>query len=126
MAPPTEEPLSNSATAQPRSAFGNHSETVLAAPGQLAASPQPSRNRKNMKLLSPVAAEVSAAAKEYQPTETNRPRRVPDQSKSLPATVCISAYATRKEITISAHSELFHENSVFKCGARTLMVCRSI
>ena len=42
--------------------FGNHSETVLVAPGQLAASPVPSRNRKNMRLLRPTARDVSGGS----------------------------------------------------------------
>src|SRR5205823_9726404 len=88
---------SNNATAHPRSDFGNHSETVLVAPGQFAASPEPSRNRNNMKLLSPTASDVMAAATEYQLTASSRPRRVPNQSSTRPATVCISVYATRSE-----------------------------
>src|ERR1035437_6688982 len=100
MAPPTEDPLSNKATAQPRSDLGNHSETVLIAPGQFAASPEPSSNRKSMKLFSPTAAEVAAAASEYQLTVSKRPRRVPNQSNIRPATVCIKAKAPRKAMTI--------------------------
>src|SRR5579862_6115532 len=126
MALPTEEPLSYKATARPRSDLGNHSETVLAAPGQLAASPVPRRNRKNMKLLSPAAAEVMAAASEYQLTVSSSPRRVPSQSSRRPATVCITVYATRKAITTRAQSELFQENSSLRCGASTLRVCRSM
>ena len=38
-APPIAEPLSNNATAMPRSLAVNHSETALVAPGQFAASP---------------------------------------------------------------------------------------
>src|SRR5471032_1307423 len=91
MAPPTAEPLSNNATAQPRSDLGNHSETVLVAPGQLAASPVPNRKRKHMKLLIPTAVEVMAAASEYQLTASRRPRRLPNQSSMRPATVCINA-----------------------------------
>ena len=49
-AAPIDEPLSNSATAQPRSRRGNHSETAFVAPGQFAASPAPSRKRKPQKL----------------------------------------------------------------------------
>ena len=45
IAAPTDDPLSNSATAQPLSRRGNHSETAFVAPGQLAASPAPSRKR---------------------------------------------------------------------------------
>ena len=64
MAPPTEEPLSNSAVASPRSLFGNHSETALVAAGQFADSPAPSRNRKNAKLYSPRASGVSMETRE--------------------------------------------------------------
>ena len=45
-APPTLEPLSKMATAILRSWLGNHSATVLPAPGQLKPSPMPSRKRK--------------------------------------------------------------------------------
>jgi hypothetical protein len=63
-APPTDEPLSKSATAQPLSRLGNHSETALVAPGQFPASPVPSRKRKKHRLARPVASEVSMAATE--------------------------------------------------------------
>ncbi len=61
-AAPIEEPLSKSATAQPRSRRGNHSETAFVAAGQFAASPAPSRKRKPQKLSRPFAKEVSIAA----------------------------------------------------------------
>ena len=64
MAAPTDEPLSNSATAQPLSRRGNHSDTALVAPGQFAASPSPSRKRKPQKLRRPMANDVSIAATE--------------------------------------------------------------
>ena len=41
MAAPTDEPLSKSATAQPRSRRGNHSETAFVAAGQFAGLPRP-------------------------------------------------------------------------------------
>ena len=63
-AAPIEEPLSNSATAQPLSRRGNHSETALVAPGQLPASPRPSRKRKKQNERSPPANDVSIAATE--------------------------------------------------------------
>src|ERR1700719_1123052 len=86
MAPPTAEPLSKMATARPRSDFGNHSETAFVAPGQLAASPAPSKNRKAAKLLRPVAREVATATPEYQSTAKDNPRLVPSRSSSLPET----------------------------------------
>ena len=52
-AAPIEDPLSKSATAQPRSRRGNHSETAFVAAGQFAASPAPSRKRKPQKLRRP-------------------------------------------------------------------------
>src|SRR5579862_5209788 len=86
MAPPTAEPLSNMATARPRSDFGNHSETAFVAPGQLAASPAPSRNRNAAKLARPVAREVAMATAEYQSTANDNPRLVPSRSSSFPET----------------------------------------
>src|SRR5215472_7631209 len=80
-APPTAEPLSKMATASPRSDSGNHSETAFVAPGQFAASPEPSRNRKPAKLFRPVAVEVAMATIEYQKTARESPRRVPSLSR---------------------------------------------
>src|SRR6185295_11846471 len=77
IAPPIDDPLSNRATAQPRSFFGNHSETALVAAGQLADSPAPSKKRKNAKLRSPIESDVSIAAIEYQMTVIVKPFRVP-------------------------------------------------
>src|SRR5262245_10162788 len=79
-APPTADPLSKIATAIPRSDFGNHSDTALVAPGQLAASPDPSRKRKARKLLKPVASDVAIATVEYHSTAKDNPRRVPRRS----------------------------------------------
>ena len=59
MAPPIDEPLSKSAVANPRSLFGNHSDTALVAAGQFADSPAPSKNRKKEKLYRPRASGVS-------------------------------------------------------------------
>ena len=61
-APPIDDPLSKSATAQPLSRRGNHSETALVAPGQFAASPRPSGKRNAAKLRRPLASDVSIAA----------------------------------------------------------------
>src|SRR5216684_7123426 len=86
-APPTEEPLSYNAAASPRSRFGNHSETALLAPGQLADSPAPSRKRKTAKLANPLASEVSSETIEYHMTPMVNPRRVPTRSISRPQIV---------------------------------------
>src|ERR1700752_1342837 len=86
-APPMEEPLSNSATAHPRSLLGNHSATAFVAAGQFADSPAPRRKRKNAKLRSPPASDVSIAAIEYQMTVIVSPLRVPIRSIKRPDTV---------------------------------------
>src|SRR5579872_495493 len=83
-APPTAEPLSNRATAIPRSDSGNHSDTTLVAPGQFAASPAPSRNRNRAKLRNPVASEVAIATVEYHSTAHESPRLLPSRSSSRP------------------------------------------
>src|SRR5437870_8134653 len=88
MAPPTDEPLSYTAAANPRSRFGNHSETALLAPGQLADSPAPSRKRNTAKLEKPFASEVIRETIEYHVTLMVSPRRVPTRSMSRPHTVC--------------------------------------
>src|SRR5258708_37675240 len=67
-APPTDEPLSYNAVASPRSRFGNHSETDLVAPGQLADSPAPSRQRNRAKLGKPFANEGKSGTAAYQTT----------------------------------------------------------
>ena len=87
--PPIDDPLSNSATAQPVSFFGNHSDTAFVAPGQLPASPRPERNLNPAKLFRPPAnPAVSHAAREYQTTARLRPTLVPRRSSQRPATVC--------------------------------------
>src|SRR5215203_3061344 len=88
IAPPIEEPLSNSATAQPRSFFGNHSATAFVAAGQLADSPAPSRKRNTAKLRRPTASDVNIAAIEYQMTVIVSPLRVPMRSIKRPDPVC--------------------------------------
>src|ERR1700682_31618 len=86
-APPTDEPLSYNAVASPRSRFGNHSETALLAPGQLADSPAPSRKRNRAKVEKPFANEVKSETVEYQATLMVRPRLVPTRSIIRPHNV---------------------------------------
>src|ERR1700726_2729047 len=88
IAPPMDEPLSNNAVARPRSRFGNHSDTALLAPGQLADSPAPSKKRNTVKLESPFAVAVSSETIEYQTTLIVSPRLVPTRSISRPHSVC--------------------------------------
>src|SRR5215471_21599955 len=88
IAAPIEEPLSKSAVANPRSCFGNHSDTAFVAPGQFADSPAPSKKRKTAKLRQPVANGVKIETIEYQTTEIVNPRRVPIASIRRPQSVC--------------------------------------
>src|SRR5256886_9036179 len=88
IAPPTDDPLSYNAAASPRSRLGNHSETALLAPGQLADSPAPSRKRNRAKLESPLASEDIRETTEYHVTPMAGPRRVPAQTISPPHTGC--------------------------------------
>src|SRR5215469_365819 len=94
-----EEPLSKRAAANPRSRLGNHSETALVAPGQLADSPAPSRKRKTAKLEKPLASAVAIEITEYHSTDRLSPRRVPTRSMKRPHNVCPTEYATRKLIS---------------------------
>ena len=86
MAPPTEEPLSNMATAQPRSRSGNHSEVALVAPGQLADSPAPSRKRKNAEAAHALRERREAGHRGVEDHADRSPRRVPSRSSSRPET----------------------------------------
>ena len=54
-----------------------------------------------------------------------RPLRVPMRSSTRPETVCITAYAIRNAMMISAKSWFDQLNSVLSVGPRTLSVCRS-
>ena len=83
-AAPTDDPLSNSATARLRSALGNHAPTALVAAGQFADSPAPSRNRNVHRDRNPVASGDSMAASEYQATLSESALRTPSQSTTRP------------------------------------------
>src|SRR4029077_17156143 len=85
--PPSEEPLSYSAAAIPRSRLGNHSETALMEPGQFADSPAPSRKRTTPKLPMTFAGEVNSETIEYHVTLIVSPRLVPTRSIWRPQTV---------------------------------------
>src|SRR5262245_54827435 len=122
IAAPTDDPLSNSATAQPLSRRGNHSETALVAPGQLADSPRPSRKRNAQNDRKPVASDVAMAATEYSKTDRLRPRRVPSRSSIGPETAWPVEYARRNAMMTHAKSAFVHVNSVLRYGARTLSV----
>src|ERR1700733_174154 len=91
-APPTLEPLSNMATARPRSSLGNHSATVLLAPGQLKPSPMPSRKRKAAKVKTVEAKPVNMLISDQKTTASASPRRVPTISRKIPPRSHVTAY----------------------------------
>src|SRR5580698_9827994 len=90
-APPTLDPLSKMATATLRSSLGNHSATVLLAPGQLKPSPIPSMNRNAAKLKTEPANPVKMLTKDHHTTATARPMRVPTASRKIPPRSHVSA-----------------------------------
>src|SRR5580704_8005752 len=92
MAPPTLEPLSKMATARLRSWLGNHSATVLLAPGQLNPSPMPSRNRKAAKPKTELAKPVKMLITDQKTTARASPRRVPTASRKMPPSSHVRAY----------------------------------
>src|ERR1700692_630994 len=91
-APPTLEPLSNMATARLRSSLGNHSATVLLAPGQLKPSPMPSRKRNATNPKTEPANPVRMLTTDQKPTATVKPMRVPTASRKMPPRSHVSAY----------------------------------
>ena len=62
---PTAEPLLKKPEARARSVSGNHSATTLTAPGQLPASPMPSRKRNTPRLTAPLAKACRNAAADH-------------------------------------------------------------
>src|SRR5882757_9398552 len=101
MAPPMEEPLSNKAVANPRSCFGNHSETALVAAGQFPDSAAPRKKRKPRKEQNPRAKGVKRETREYQATVMVKPRLVPTRSIRRPQNVWQRKKNQRKAITMA-------------------------
>jgi hypothetical protein len=79
-APPTAAPVLKIPMPSARSRGGNHSAIDFAAPGQLPASPKPSTNRQNAKLVMLRAAACATAAIDQTTIEIVNPRRVPTRS----------------------------------------------
>ena len=77
---PMEVPLLKMAMPRARWRMGNHSAMTLAAPGQLPASPRPSRKRKQFRLKRPVAKAWSMLATDQTTIEMLKPRRLPTRS----------------------------------------------
>ncbi len=91
MTAPMLDPLSKMATLSPRSCAGNHSATVLLAPGQLNPSPIPSMKRKTASENTEPAKECSMLEADHQIIASVSPRRVPMMSMITPPTSHIPA-----------------------------------
>ncbi len=82
---PTLHPAFMMPAANARSFLGNHSAMVLTQAGKFPASPRPNRNRA---MLNPVMVLMKACdmqARLQKMTETEKPLRVPIQSRNRPA-----------------------------------------
>src|SRR5512133_188293 len=77
---PMATPLLKIPMAKARSRTGNHSAITFAAPGQLPASPIPSKNRSEIKLISPRAKACAHAASDQTSIDSVNPRFVPMRS----------------------------------------------
>jgi hypothetical protein len=83
--------------ARARSSLGNHSPTLLMAPGKLADSPRPSSARAAMKAAVVRASAWPIAATLHTTTAVAKPRRTPTRSSQSPATRKPIAYTSVNE-----------------------------
>src|SRR5262245_42400871 len=81
---PTFVPALKIPVANARSFFGNHSATVLTAPGKLPASPRPSASRARLKPETVLTAAWPMHARLQTITDREYADRVPIQSKMRP------------------------------------------
>ena len=77
---PSAVPLLKIDIANARSFTGNHSVVTFAAPGQLPASPKPSRKRKTLSDPAPRAVACAIAASDHSVIENENPRFSPMRS----------------------------------------------
>src|SRR2546428_320097 len=104
--------------ARARSRFGNHSATVLIAPGKLADSPSPSSARaaENPAVVRAKAWPIAATL--HATTATAKPRRTPTRSNSLPAARNPKAYTRLNQDTTSPYCDSDQCSSRCNVGAR--------
>src|SRR5438067_5505021 len=94
---PIAAPLLKIAIPNARSRIGNHSATVLAAPGQFPASPNPSTKRNALKLANPRANAWAIAAMDHKMIEQTKPILVPTRSYSFPESPWLIVYASKNQ-----------------------------
>src|SRR6267378_3734368 len=83
--------------ARARSSLGNHSPTVLMAPGKLADSPRPRSARAAEKAAVVRARAWPIAARRHTTTAVAKPRRTPTRSSQRPAIRKPNAYTSVNE-----------------------------
>src|SRR5882762_299257 len=83
--------------ARARSSLGNHSPTLLMAPGKLADSPRPSSARAAAKANVVRASAWPIAARLHTTTAVAKPRRTPTRSSQRPAIRKPNAYTSVNE-----------------------------
>ena len=104
--------------ARARSRFGNHSATVLIAPGKLADSPSPSRARAAANPAVVRAKAVLIAARLQATTAIAKPRRTPMRSSSRPAARNPNAYIRLNEDTTTPYCDSDQCSSRWSVGAK--------
>src|SRR3989475_8783032 len=112
--------------ARARSSLGNHSPTLLIAPGKLADSPRPSSARaaENAAVVRAIAWPI--AARLHTTTAVAKPRRTPTRSSQRPAIRKPKAYTRVNEYTTAAYCDSDQLSSRCKVGARMLSTWRSM
>src|SRR5437667_12021123 len=91
--------------ARARSSLGNHSPTLLMAPGKLADSPRPSSARAAENAAVVRASAWPIAARLHTTTAVAKPRRTPTRSSQRPAIRNPNAYTRVKETHTAAYCD---------------------
>src|SRR2546422_2373318 len=112
--------------ARARSSLGNHSPTLLIAPGKLADSPRPSSARAAENAAVVRASAWPIAARLHTTTAVAKPRRTPTRSSQRPAIRKPKAYTRVNEYTTAAYCDSDQLSSRCKVGARMLSTWRSM
>src|SRR6266576_5716902 len=98
-------PALKTPVASARSSLGNHSATVLIAPGKLADSPSPSRARAAENAAVVRANACPIAARLHTTTAVAKPRRTPTRSSHRPAERKPNAYTKLNQDTTSPYCD---------------------
>src|SRR5437867_12234837 len=111
--------------ARARSSLGNHSPTLLIAPGKLADSPRPSSARAAENAAVVRAKAWPIAARLHTTTAVAKPRRTPTRSSHRPAKRKPNAYTRLNQDTPSPYCDFDQLRSCCSVGAGMPCTCRS-